>query len=412
MARRDAGSLRLPRAAGRANAGVKLAGMSTGIAAPQYGLTDEQLEFRDAIRRIVAERVAPRAAEIDATAEYPWDIRRLFAEHDLLGLPFEPEHGGTGTGTLMLNLAVEEVARACASSALILMIQELGTLPIRLFGTEEQKERILPRCASGEWSPAFALSEPEAGSDPGGMITTARREGDEWVINGTKNWITNLGIADFYVVFAKTDREAGRSRGISAFLVEADPPGFSVGKLEQKLGIKGSPTGQPIFDDVRIPAGNLLGEPGKGMQVALGTLDRSRLGVAAQAVGLAQGATDYAAAYAAERRQFGRSINEFQGIQFKLADMETHTAAARELLYRACAKIDNGDADMGKYSAMAKLFASDTAMWVTTEAVQVLGGYGYVSEYPVERMMRDAKITQIYEGTNEIQRVVIARAMR
>jgi alkylation response protein AidB-like acyl-CoA dehydrogenase len=377
-----------------------------------YDLTDEQVAFRDAIRQIVRERVAPRAAEIDATAEYPWDIRRLFAEHDLLGLPFEPEHGGTGTGTLMLNVAVEEIARACASSALILMVHELGTLPIRLFGTDEQQERILPRCASGEWSPAFALSEPEAGSDPGGMITNARRDGDEWVINGTKNWITNLGIADFYVVFAKTDREAARSRGISAFVVEADRPGFSVGKLEHKLGIKGSPTGQPIFDDVRVPAENLIGEEGQGMKVALGTLDRSRLGVAAQAVGLAQGATDYAAAYAAERRQFGRSINEFQGIQFKLADMETHTAAARELLYRACAKIDNGDADMGKYSAMAKLFASDTAMWVTTEAVQVLGGYGYVSEYPVERMMRDAKITQIYEGTNEIQRVVIARAMR
>jgi alkylation response protein AidB-like acyl-CoA dehydrogenase len=377
-----------------------------------YELTDEQVEFRDAIRQMVRERVAPRAAEIDATAEYPWDIRRLFAEHDLLGLPFEPEHGGTGTGTLMLNVAIEEIARACASSALILMVQELGTLPVKLFGTEEQRERILPRCASGEWSPAFALSEPEAGSDPGGMITTARRDGDEWVINGTKNWITNLGIADFYVVFAKTDREAGRSRGISAFVVEADRSGFSVGKLEHKLGIKGAPTGQPIFDEVRVPAENLIGEEGKGMQVALGTLDRSRLGVAAQAVGLAQGATDYAAAYAAERRQFGRSINEFQGIQFKLADMETRTAAARELLYRACAKIDNGDADMGKYSAMAKLFASDTAMWVTTEAVQVLGGYGYVSEYPVERMMRDAKITQIYEGTNEIQRVVIARAMR
>src|SRR3954447_5265337 len=386
--------------------------MATEIVAPQYGLTDEQLEFREAIRRIVADRVAPRAAEIDATAEYPWDIRRLFAEHDLLGLPFEPEHGGTGTGTLMLNVAIEEIPRACASSALILMIHELGTLPIRLFGTDEQRERILPRCASGEWSPAFALSEPEAGSDPGGMITTARREGDEWVINGTKNWITNLGIADFYVVFAKTDREAGRSRGISAFVVEADRPGFSVGKLEHKLGIKGSPTGQPVFEDVRVPAANLIGEEGKGMQVALATLDRSRLGVAAQAVGLAQGATDYAAGYAAERRQFGRSINEFQGIQFKLADMETRTAAARELLYRACAKIDRGEADRGKYSAMAKLFASDTAMAVTTDAVQVLGGYGYVSEYPVERMMRDAKITQIYEGTNEIQRLVIARTLK
>jgi len=386
--------------------------MSSGIAAPQYALTEEQVEFRDAVRRLVAERIAPRAAEIDAKAEYPWDVRRLLAEHDVLGLPFEEEHGGTGTGTLMLNVAVEEIARACASSALILMIQELGTLPIKLFGTEEQKQRFLPRCATGEWSPAFALSEPEAGSDPGGMITRAVRDGDEWVVTGTKNWITNLGVADFYVVFAKTDAAAGRSRGISAFVVEADRPGFSVGKLEHKLGIKGSPTGQPIFDDVRIPAENLIGEVDRGMRVALATLDRSRLGVAAQAVGIAQGATDHAAAYARERRQFGRPIAEFQGIQFKLADMETRTAAARELLYAACAKVDRGERDMGKYSAMAKLFASDTAMAVTVEAVQVLGGYGYVTEYPVERYLRDAKITQIYEGTNEIQRLVIARTLR
>jgi alkylation response protein AidB-like acyl-CoA dehydrogenase len=380
--------------------------------APTYALTDEQIDFRDTIRQIVAERVAPRAAEIDAKAEYPWDVRKLFAEQDLLGLPFPTEYGGTGTGTLMLNVAVEEVAHACASSALILMIQELGTLPIQLFGSEELKQRFLPRCASGEWSPAFALSEPEAGSDPGGMITRAVRDGEDWVINGTKNWITNLGVADFYVVFAKTDRDAGRSRGISAFVVEADRPGFSVGKLEHKLGIKGSPTGQPIFEDVRVPAENLIGDVDQGMKVALGTLDHSRLGVAAQAVGIAQGATDHAAAYARERRQFGQPIAEFQGIQFKLADMETRTAAARELLYRACAKIDRHEPDAGKYSAMAKLFASDTAMAVTVEAVQVLGGYGYVSEYPVERYMRDAKITQIYEGTNEIQRLVIARSLR
>jgi alkylation response protein AidB-like acyl-CoA dehydrogenase len=386
--------------------------METAAAADTYALTDEQIEFRDTIRQIVTQRVAPRAAEIDAKAEYPWDIRKLFAEHDLLGLPFPAEYGGTGTGTLMLNLAVEEVARACASSALILMIQELGTLPIRLFGSDELKQRFLPRCASGEWSPAFALSEPEAGSDPGGMITRAVRDGDDWVITGTKNWITNLGVADFYIVFAKTDTGAPRSRGISAFVVEADRPGFTVGKLEHKLGIKGSPTGQPIFDDVRVPAGNLIGEQGRGMQVALGTLDHSRLGVAAQAVGIAQGATDHASAYARERRQFGQPIAEFQGIQFKLADMETRTAAARELLYRACAKIDRQESDAGKYSAMAKLFASDTAMAVTVEAVQVLGGYGYVTEYPVERYMRDAKITQIYEGTNEIQRLVIARSLR
>ena len=384
---------------------------TTTDASQAYTIPQEFQDFRETIRKMVIERVAPRAAEIDEQAEYPRDIRELFASHDLMGLPFEAEHGGTGTGTLMLNIAVEEVAKACASSALILMIQELGTLPLRLFGTDEQKQRFLPRCASGEWSPAFALSEPEAGSDPGGMRTRAVRDGDEWVIDGTKNWITNLGVADFYICFAVTDPDEGHSRGISAFVVEADRPGFSVGKLEKKMGIRGSPTGQPIFDNVRVPAENLIGEENRGFKVAMATLDRSRLGVAAQAVGIAQGATDYAAAYAQERRQFGKPIAAFQGIQFKLADMESRTAAARELLYTACSKIDSGAADLGKYSAMAKLIASDTAMAVTTEAVQVLGGYGYVNEYPVERMMRDAKITQIYEGTNEIQRIVIARTL-
>jgi alkylation response protein AidB-like acyl-CoA dehydrogenase len=377
-----------------------------------YTIPQEYLDFRDTIRQIARDRVAPRAAEIDEKAEYPHDLRELLAEHDVLGLPFESEYAGTGTGTLMLNMAVEEIAKACASTALILMVQELGTLPIKLFGSEELKQRFLPRCASGEWSPAFALSEPEAGSDPGGMRTRAVKDGDEWVIDGTKNWITNLGIADFYVVFAVTDREAGHARGISAFVVEADRPGFSVGKLEHKLGIRGSPTGQPIFEGVRVPGENLIGGPGDGFKVAMATLDRSRLGVAAQALGIAQGATDYAAAYARERRQFGQPINSFQAIQFKLADMETQCAAARELLYQACAKVDRGDPDVGKYSAMAKLFCSDVAMRVTVEAVQVLGGYGYVKEYPVERMMRDAKITQIYEGTNEIQRLVIARTLR
>ena len=376
-----------------------------------YALPQEHLDFRDTIRQIATERVAPRAAEIDEKAEYPQDLRELFAEHDVFGLPFDTEHGGTGTGTLMLNMAIEEIAKACASSALMLMVQELGTLPIKLFGTDEQKQRLLPKCASGEWTPAFALSEPDAGSDPGGMRTRAVRDGDEWVIEGTKNWITNLGIADFYVVFAVTDPEAGRSHGISAFVVEADRPGFSIGKLEHKMGIRGSPTGQPIFNQVRVPAENLIGDVEDGFKVAMGTLDHSRLGVAAQGLGLAQGATDYAASYAKERRQFGKPIASFQGIQFKLADMETRCAAARELLYKACAKVDRREPDMGKYSAMAKLFCSDTAMAVTTEAVQVLGGYGYVKEYPVERMMRDAKITQIYEGTNEIQRVVIARGL-
>jgi len=386
--------------------------MSTTTVPIAYSIPQEFDDFRETIRKMVAEKVAPRAAEIDEQAEYPADIRELFASHDLMGLPFSEEYGGTGTGTLMLNMAIEEVAKGCASSALILMVQELGTLPIVLFGSDELKQRFLPRCATGEWSPAFALSEPDAGSDPGGMRTRAVRDGDEWVIDGTKNWITNLGVADFYICFAVTNPDEGHSRGISAFVVESDREGFSVGKLEKKMGIRGSPTGQPIFDNVRVPAENLIGEENQGFKVAMGTLDRSRLGVAAQAVGLAQGATDYAAAYAQERKQFGKPIAAFQGIQFKLADMESQTAAARELLYRAASKIDAGDADMGKYSAMAKLIASDTAMRVTTEAVQVLGGYGYVSEYPVERMMRDAKITQIYEGTNEIQRLVIARTLR
>ncbi|HEY2438717.1 MAG TPA: acyl-CoA dehydrogenase family protein [Solirubrobacteraceae bacterium] len=397
-----------------------------------YTVPQEHLDFRATIRDIARERIAPRAAEIDEQAAYPHDLRALLAEQDILGLPFDTEHGGTGTGTLMLNMAVEEIAKACASTALILMVQELGTLPIKLHGSEELKDRFLPRCATGEWSPAFALSEPEAGSDPGGMITRAVKDGDEWVISGTKNWITNLGIADFYVCFAVTDREVGHSHGITAFVVEADRPGFSVGKLEHKLGIRGSPTGQPIFDDVRVPEENVVGDVGDGFRVAMSTLDRSRLGVAAQALGIAQGATDYAAAYARERRQFGKPINSFQAIQFKLADMETQCAAGRELLYQACAKVDRADEarsassladdgphqrhpadpEIGKYSAMAKLFCSDVAMQVTVEAVQVLGGYGYVKEYPVERMLRDAKITQIYEGTNEIQRLVIARTLR
>src|SRR3954462_8307614 len=374
-----------------------------------YDIPQELKDFRDTIRQIVRERVWPRAAEIDETGEYPWDIRKLLGEQDILGLPFSEEYGGTGTGTLMLQMAVEEIAKASGSCALILMVQELGTLPIQLFGSEEQKQRWLPRCASGEWSPAFCLSEPEAGSDPGAMRTTAVRDGDEWVINGTKNWITNSTIADFYVVFAMTDREARRS---TAFIVEKDRPGFSVGKLEHKLGIKGSPTGSPVFEDVRVPDENRIGAEGKGLSVALGTLERTRLGAAAQAVGIAQGATDYARDYAKERIAFGKPIIELPSLQSKLADMQTRTAAARELLYKACAMADRSERGLGMWTSMAKLFASDTAMEVTVEAVQVLGGYGYVTEYPVERYMRDAKITQIYEGTNEIQRLVIARAMQ
>ena len=382
--------------------------MSEAIPTDLYSIPQQHADFRDLVRQIATEQVAPRAAEIDTSDEYPHDLRQILAEQDILGLPFPEEFGGTGTGTLMLQMAVEELAKASAAVALILMVQELGSLPIQLFGSDELKQRLLPDLAAGTTSPAFALSEPDAGSDPAAMRTTAVKDGDEWVINGTKNWITNAGIADFYVVFAVTDREAGR---ITAFVVESDRDGFSVPKFEHKLGIHGSPTGQPVLEDVRVPDENVIGEVGRGLSVALGTLERTRLGAAAQAVGIAQGATDYANNYAKERIVRGKPINQLQGIQFKLADMQTKTAAARELLYKACAMVDRGDPQVAIYSSMAKLFASDAAMEVTVEAVQVLGGYGYVTEYPVERMMRDAKITQIYEGTNEIQRVVIARQM-
>ena len=385
--------------------------MTIATDAPQYGLTQEQLDFREVIRQMVKERVVPRAAEIDATGEFPQDLRELFAEHDLLRLPFSEEYGGTGTGELMFCVAVEEIAKGDASTSLIIAVQDLASLPIKIDGSEDLKQRILPKMASGEWLGAFALSEPEAGSDPAAMRTRAEKVDGGWVLNGAKNWITNSSVADVYSVFAVTDREAKPSRGISAFVVPADSEGFKIDKLEHKMGMRGSPTGQPVFEDCFVAEENLIGEVNQGFKTAMRTLDRSRLGVAAQALGIAQGATDYAAEYAKERTAFGKPINQLQGIQFKLADMETKTAAARELLYRAAAKAERSEPDLGKYSAMAKLFCSDTAMEVTVEAVQVLGGYGYVTEYPVERMMRDAKLTQIYEGTNEIQRLVIARAL-
>lgn len=379
--------------------------MGTDTAPRGYLIPQEFEDLRSTIRQIAQERIAPRAQQIDRDAVYPEDIRALLAENDIFALPFAEEYGGTGTGTLMLQIAVEEIAKADASCALMLMLQELGTLPISRFGTESQRQRFLPKCASGEWLAAFALSEAEAGSNAAAMRTTAVLDGDEWVINGTKNWISNAGVADFYIVFAITDRDAKRA---TAFIVEADRPGFSIGGYEHKLGIKGSPTGSPVFEDVRVPADNVIGEVGRGMRVALGTLERTRLGAAAQAVGIAQGAIDYAVAYAKERVAFEAPIIQLQGMQFKLADMQIGTAAARELLYRACSLADQtpAPADIGMWTSMAKVCASDNAMKVTVEAVQVLGGY--VNDYPVERMLRDAKITQIYEGTNEIQRVVIA----
>ncbi|MCB0871403.1 MAG: acyl-CoA dehydrogenase family protein [Solirubrobacterales bacterium] len=375
----------------------------------QYALTQDQLDFLEMIRQMVVEKVTPRAHDIDESGEFPQDIRQLFADHDLFGLPFEEKHGGTGTGELMLCAAIEEIAKGCASSSLMVAAQDLSSLPMKLAGSDELKDRILPRMASGEWLGAFCLSEPDAGSDPGAMRTRATKVDGGWKLNGAKNWITNSGVAHVYVTFAVTDPDVKFSKGITCFAVMGDAEGFRIDALEKKMGMKGSPTGQPVYEDVFVPDEDVIGEVGKGFAVAMQTLDRSRLGIGAQALGIAQGATDYAADYAKERIAFGKPINQLQGIQFKLADMETKTAAARELLYKAASMAETSHPQLGKYSAMAKLFASDVAMEVTTEAVQVLGGYGYVKEYPVERMMRDAKLTQIYEGTNEIQRVVIAR---
>jgi alkylation response protein AidB-like acyl-CoA dehydrogenase len=373
-------------------------------------LTDEQREIRDLVRTLARERIAPRAAEIDEKGEFPWDMVELFREHDLFGLAAEEQYGGTGVGALMLLVAVEEVSKACATSGLILAVQELGVLALKLAGSDGQKEQYLSKLASGEWLGAYALTEPGSGSDSAAMRTEARKDGDGYVLNGSKRFITNAGVAQLYTVFAKTDPGAGHV-GISCFLVEADAPGFEVGRIEPKMGIKGSTTGEVFFNDCRVPAENLVGEEGEGFRIAMRILDRSRPGIAAQALGIAQGATDYALEYAKSRETMGKPIAEHQLVAAKLADMETKCEAARGLLYRVGRMIDDDSPELTKFSAMAKLLCGDVAMEATTEAVQVLGGYGYMKEYPVERMMRDAKITQIYEGTQEIQRIVIAREM-
>ncbi len=379
---------------------------------PWDALTGEQRELRDLVRALARERIAPRAAEIDESHEFPWDVVELFREHELFGLLYDEEWGGTGTGTLLALVAIEEVCKVCASSGLILAVQELGSLGLKLAGSQEQKQRYLPRLASGEWLAAYALTEAGSGSDSAAMRTSARLDGDHYVLDGGKRFITNAGVASLYTVFAKTDPDAGHA-GISAFVVESDTPGFEVARLEPKMGIAGSTTGELVFDGCRVPAANLLGEEGEGFRIAMRILDRSRPGVAAQALGIAQGATDYALEYAKSRETMGKPIAQHQLVAGKLADMETRCEAARGLLYRFGRMVDEGapDDELTKASAMAKLYCSDVAMEVTTEAVQILGGYGYIREYPVERMMRDAKITQIYEGTNEVQRLVIAREL-
>jgi len=375
-------------------------------------LNEEQLMIQKSVRELAAARIAPRAAEIDEKEEFPWDVVELYRSHDLFALPFPPEYGGLTGSALTLNIAIEEIAKVCATSALILAVQALGGYPIMLAGSEEQKQRFLPDLASGRKLCAYALSEPGAGSDPAGMQTKATRRGDDYVLSGSKIWITDGGVADTIVVFARTEPGSG-SRGISSFVLEdaQNLPGFSASTIHGKLGIRGSNTAELSFDDVVVPAANRLGEEGEGFKLALRVLDRSRPGVAAQALGIAQGALDYAVGYAKERHQFGKAIAEFQGLQFMLADMEAQVQAARALVYLASQVIDAKADNVGRYCALAKLVAGDAAMKVTTDAVQILGGYGYVREYPVERMMRDAKITQIYEGTNQIQRVVIAREL-
>ena len=375
-------------------------------------LTDEQREIRELVRALARERIGPRAAEIDRSAAFPWDVVELFRENDLFGVLYDEQHGGIGASALMTLVVIEELSKVCATSGLIIAVQELGSLGIKLAGSDEQKRRFLPRLASGEWLAAYALTEPGSGSDSAAMRTIARREGDEYVIDGGKRFITNAGVASLYVVFAKTGAQEGHS-GISAFMVEADTPGLAVGRIEPKMGIKGSTTGELFFDGCRVPAANLLGSEGEGFRIAMRILDRSRPGIGAQGLGLAQGATDYALDYARSRETMGKPIAEHQLIAGMLADMETRCEAARGLLYKVGRMIDEGDtgAELTKLSAMAKLYCTDVAMEVTTDAVQILGGYGYISEFPVERMMRDAKITQIYEGTNQIQRIVIAREM-
>ena len=370
--------------------------------------TEEQEDFRQAVRQMCEDKVAPRAAECDEKAEYPWHAHEAFTSMGVMGLSFPEEYGGSGADHVTWAICMEEIARVDAAASLIPGICDLAMTPVIRWGSHELKSRILPPICQGRAQASYCLSEAEAGSDVASMTTRAERDGDEYVINGRKQWITNAGISDYYVVFAKTDRSAGH-RGISAFVVEKDMPGFSVGKLEHKLGIRASPTGEVILEDVRVPAENLVGEEGKGFYYAMGTFDWSRPAIGAQAVGIAQGALDYSVGYMSERKTFGQQLTNYQGLQFMVADMSMLTEAARALVYQASAMIDTANPNLTKMASMAKCFAGDTAMKVTTDAVQLLGGYGFTKDFPVERMFRDAKITQIYEGTNQIQRMVIAR---
>jgi alkylation response protein AidB-like acyl-CoA dehydrogenase len=375
---------------------------------PVYQLPEEHEAVREAVRAVCDGKVAPHAAEVDEKAVFPQEAYDALRAADFHAPHIPEEYGGAGADALATAIVIEEVARACASSSLIPAVNKLGTMPLLLAGSDELKRTYLPPVAAGEAMFSYCLSEPEAGSDAASMKTRAVRDGGSWVLNGAKRWITNAGISEYYTVFAVTDPEK-RSKGISAFVVEKSDEGVSFGAPEHKLGIKGSPTREVYFDNVRIPADRLIGDEGDGFRTAMRTLDHTRVTIAAQAIGIAQGALDYATGYVAERHQFGKPVADFQGVQFMLADMAMKLAAARELTYVAAGKSERNDADLTFYGAAAKCFASDAAMDITTDAVQLLGGYGYTRDYPVERMMRDAKITQIYEGTNQVQRIVMAR---
>jgi alkylation response protein AidB-like acyl-CoA dehydrogenase len=380
-----------------------------------FALSEEHEALRAAVRALADDKIAPRAADIDRAAEFPWDVYEALVKADFHALHIPETYGGAGGDALASVLVIEEVARACATSSLIPAVNKLGTMPLLLGASADVKQRYLPQVARGEAMFSYALSEPEAGSDAAAMRTRAARTDGGYLLNGVKRWITNAGVSKFYTVMAVTDPASGPN-GISAFVVEDGDAGFSFGAPEHKLGIKGSPTRELYFDSCEIPADRLVGEEGQGFKIALQTLDHTRITIAAQALGIAQGALDYAVGYVKERKQFGRPVADFQGVQFMLADMGMNLEAARQLTYAAAARSERAISgeqvpDLTFFSSACKCLASDVAMAVTTDAVQLLGGYGYVNDYPVERMMRDAKITQIYEGTNQIQRMVMARQL-
>jgi len=376
-----------------------------------YRLTEDHEALREALRAVAEDKIAPHAAEVDQTSSFPQAAYDALIASDFHAPHVSEEYDGVGADAVATCIVIEEIARVCAASSLIPAVNKLGSLPLILGGSEELKTRYLPALAAGTSGFSYGLSEREAGSDTASMKTRATRDGDHWVLNGQKSWITNAGVSDVYTVLAVTDPGGRRGANVSAFIVERSDAGFSFGEKEKKLGIKGSPTRELIFDDVRIPEDRIIGEPGTGLQLALRTLDHTRVTIGAQAVGIAQGALDFALGYVRERTQFGKRIADFQGLQFMLADMAMHLEAARQLVYVAAAKSERDDPDLPFFGAAAKCLGSDVAMQVTTDAVQLLGGYGYTQDFPVERMMRDAKITQIYEGTNQIQRMVIARSL-